>query len=149
MSWCDGCILEESSGLPTGERLVATMGLIQEHNTTNGFNIDQFTYEHILSDTSCWMLCNESKSVKYGVNDQCVYWWLMCLCFIQWWSICLLMIIFLSFISNVYDWCFFNVWIVVFKPDIFVIIETVTDRMNKYPHNRDDLKRGAMRYIYS
>ena len=56
---------------------------------------------------------------------------------------------FLNFISNVYDWCFFNVWFVVFKPNIFVIIEPVTDRMNKYPHNRDDLKRGAMINIYS
>ena len=46
------------------------MGLIQEHNP--GHNIDQFTYEHILSDTEwlsdcSWML-NESKSVKYGVS---------------------------------------------------------------------------------
>ena len=74
MSWCDGCILEESSGLPTGERIVATMGLhIQDHDPRlNYINIDPFTYEDILRDNALlsdynWMF-DKSESFEYTVN---------------------------------------------------------------------------------
>jgi hypothetical protein len=84
-SWCDGCILENSFGLSTGETIVATMGLIQEHN-------DHITYEHILwrisllSDdvSACDWMFDKSKSFKHGVSYFIV--------FIQWWSMCLYLI---------------------------------------------------------
>jgi hypothetical protein len=50
----------------TEERIVATMGLIQVLNP--GRNIDEFTYEHILSDTTWLSDCNwifaQSKSIE-------------------------------------------------------------------------------------
>jgi hypothetical protein len=45
------------------------MGMIQEHSPNH--NIDEFTYEYILRDTSwlsdCNWMFNESKSVEYSV----------------------------------------------------------------------------------
>jgi hypothetical protein len=68
-------ILEEYSRLPTARRIeplategriVATMGFIQELNP--GHNIDQFTFEHMLSDNEWLSNCNwiydKSKSVE-------------------------------------------------------------------------------------
>ena len=56
---------------PTGETIVATMGLIQEHNHPS-HNINQFIYEGILRDTAwisdCNWMYNKSKSVENSVN---------------------------------------------------------------------------------
>jgi hypothetical protein len=48
------------------QRIVASLGMIEERRSSH--NIDQFTYEHILRDTSWlsdygWMI-NESKRVE-------------------------------------------------------------------------------------
>ena len=81
-----GCNLEEYSRLPTGRRIdhlptggrvVATMAIIQEHNPSH--NINQFTYENILSDTAwlsdCNWIYNKCKSVEqmlYNIKYHCL-----------------------------------------------------------------------------
>ena len=62
--------LEECSGLPTGETIVATMGLIQEHSPRH--NMDQFAYEHLLRNTEwlsdCDWMFDKSESFEYSIS---------------------------------------------------------------------------------
>ena len=64
--------LEECSGLPTGETIVATMGLIQEHIPSH--NIDQFTHEDILRDTAWLSDCNwiYQQRKRFALSVNCI-----------------------------------------------------------------------------
>ena len=61
---------------PTGETIVATMGLIQEY-THPSYNIDPFTYEHILIDnvglSDCHWMFDKSKNFENSVNNIIVF----------------------------------------------------------------------------
>ena len=75
----------DSSGLPTGERIVATMGLIQEHRHRIR-NLDHFNYDHFVRNSTSWLsycdwMHDTSKSLRYinvllitfsNDDDQCV-----------------------------------------------------------------------------
>ena len=62
--------------LLTGQRIVATMGLIQD-SYGHTLRAEEFNYNHILRDSSwlsdCRWMLNESKSVKHGFSYLIVY----------------------------------------------------------------------------